>query len=423
MPEITEKEALLLKRVEADFQECVDFTKEFVDIESTRRNEEKAQSFVERTMRGLEMEVDKWIPELAPICVKFPKFIIDRQTFEGSPNVVGVKKGCGGGRSLLLNGHVDVVDPGNANWTTPPFKADIRDGKLYGRGSTDMKGGTAAYIHVLGCLQKLGYRLKGDIILESVVEEETGSLGTLSCGLRGYKADAAIIAEPTDLKVYPASVGVLWLDIEVEGLNAHGGTRHMGVSAIEKSFTVCNVLAELERFLAAEYRHPLYTDAELPYSINVGMINSGIQRTIVPGQATLGVRMPIIPGDSVEETQNRLEKWIGEAASRDPWLCDHVPKITYRNVWSAGNTPVDHPIVQMCVDSYRSVQAAEPVICGALFTTDSGPMWDSSQTPSVIFGPGTGERAHKVDEFIELDKWLEYCKMLALMITRWCGIK
>ena len=156
---------------------------------------------------------------------------------------MGVWKGSGNGRSIILNGHIDVVPEGNLNdWEHDPYSGVVRDGRLYGRGSTDMKGGTVSLLLAMEAIKMSGIKLKGDVIFQSVIEEESGGAGTLAAVLRGYRADGAIIPEPSSMKIFPKQQGSIWYRITVKGKSAHGGTRYEGVSAIEKMNIVINEL-------------------------------------------------------------------------------------------------------------------------------------------------------------------------------------
>lgn len=202
---------------------------------STFGHEFNAQAVVLEKLRQFDMDIDVWEPSVKHL-KEHAYFVSEREDFHESPNITAVKKGAGGGRSLILNGHIDVVPEGNpAAWTYEPFNAVEKDGKVYGRGSTDMKGGNTALLFALEALEACGITLKGDVLFQSVVDEECGGAGTLAAVMRGYKADGALIPEPTNLKLFVKRQGSMWFRITVRGLSAHGGTRYEGVSAIEKA--------------------------------------------------------------------------------------------------------------------------------------------------------------------------------------------
>src|SRR5262245_20412969 len=178
--------------------------------------EADCQDLIETRMQSLGITTDRW------------------DVYPGRPDVVGTLKGTGGegARSLILNGHIDVVPGGDpADWTYPPFAAEIADGKVWGRGAVDMKGGVAAMISAIEAIQRAGIRLKGDVFLESVVDEETGGPGTTQTVEHGYRADAAIVVEPTGLQILPVEGGLEWLRVVVRGRSGHSANRYRTVHA------------------------------------------------------------------------------------------------------------------------------------------------------------------------------------------------
>jgi acetylornithine deacetylase len=176
-------------------------------LPSTQGNEREAQLLVAGKLSEMNLTVEVWEPE-GETLTAHPFFCSTRDRFNGSPNVVGVMQGSGGGRSIILNGHIDVVPAGDpGQWEGDPFSGEMKDGKLYGRGATDMKGGTVSLLLAIQAIRELNIRLKGDVIFQSVVEEESGGAGTLAAILQGYKADAALIPEPTNMRIFPKQQG------------------------------------------------------------------------------------------------------------------------------------------------------------------------------------------------------------------------
>lgn len=240
-------ERVVKEWMRANQQQAIDFLKEIVQEPSVQGKEIGAQKKVANKLNQMGLEVDIWEPGGEEF-IKHPYFCATRTDFAGSPNVVGVWRGTGGGKSLILNGHIDVVPAGDeTQWLHDPFSGKVTDGKMYGRGVTDMKGGNVSLLFAIECLKQLGIKLKGDVIFQSVIEEESGGGGTLSAILRGYRADAAIIPEPTDMKIFPKQQGSMWFKIRVKGRSAHGGTRYEGISAIEKSMIVIEEIQRLEK--------------------------------------------------------------------------------------------------------------------------------------------------------------------------------
>src|SRR5690606_4415899 len=272
-------------------------------------NEKEVQENVAQFLTNLDLDVDVWELDGERL-QKHPYFYSNRVAFENSPNVVGVLKGTGGGKSIILNGHVDVVPEGDHNqWEIGPYSGEIVDGKMYGRGATDMKGGNASLMIALDAIKSLGICLKGDVIFQSVVEEESGGAGTLDAVLKGYKADAAIIPEPTNMKIFPKQQGSKWFRLIVTGMTAHGGTRYHGVCAIEKSLIVYEHLKALEKIRNNRIKDPLYDNIPIPIPINVGTINGGDWPSSVPDNVQLEGRIGIAPGETLEKVQQEMEEW------------------------------------------------------------------------------------------------------------------
>ena len=215
--------------IEANQHIAIELLQSFVQKPSTQGNEAGVQDLVAKKLQSLGMEIDRWDPDTEEL-KKSSFFVPSRPSYSGSPNVVGVLKGTGGGKSIILNGHIDVVPAGDVTqWIDDPFSGLVKDGKIYGRGSTDMKGANVAMMMAVESIVRSGIQLKGDVIFHSVIEEETGGVGTLAALLRGHCADAALVPEPTNMKLFISQQGSMWFRIVVPGLGAHAGTRYEGV--------------------------------------------------------------------------------------------------------------------------------------------------------------------------------------------------
>src|SRR5699024_1575699 len=254
----------------------ISFLQSIVQEPTTTGDEQEAQMLIAERLKKYGLEVDVWEPDYNEL-IKSEFFNPLRDNYEGSPNVVGVLKGKENGRSLILNGHIDVVPSGDkSKWTQDPYSGKVIDGKLYGRGATDMKGGNMSTLIALETIIDLGIELKGDVIYESVIEEETGGAGTLAAIQRGYKADIAIIPEPSEMRIFPKQQGSLWFEITVTGVSAHGGTRYEGVSAIEKGWIVFDEIMKFEEKRNEPLKKdPLYKGNPIPIPINIGQFNGG----------------------------------------------------------------------------------------------------------------------------------------------------
>lgn len=389
---------------------------------SIRGQESSAQAIIIEKCRELGMKMDIWeIGEES--LTNHPAFCSDRTDFKGNPNAVGVLKGTGGGRSLILNGHIDVVPVGDTNsWNQDPFSGHIENGRLYGRGSTDMKGGTISLLLALEAIINSGITLKGDVIFQSVIEEESGGAGTLATVLRGYKADGAIIPEPTNMKFFPKQQGSMWFRVKVKGKQAHGGTRYEGVSAIEKAEMILNEIRELEKNRNNRITDPLFSSIPIPIPINIGKFYSGSWPSSVPDLATIEGRMGVAPDETMEHAKQEMEQALQEISNTDSWLKENPPVVEWFGArWLPGDLEVDHDLVKILSDSFTEVKATRPIIEASPWATDGGILNKVGDVPVVVFGPGVTKMAHDANEYIELKDVFETAEIIAITIMKWCG--
>ncbi|MFZ0473907.1 MAG: peptidase [Halobacillus sp.] len=393
-----------------------------VQADSTQGNEAEAQAVVIETLKELEMTIDRWDPDEEEIR-KHPYFASSRENFRGSPNVVGVQQGTGEGRSIIFNGHIDVVPAGDrTQWEHDPYSGKVIDGRMYGRGVTDMKGGNVSMLLALKVLKNLGIRLKGDVIFQSVIEEESGGTGTLAAVMKGYKAEAALIPEPTNMKIFPKQQGSMWFRIDVKGRSAHGGTRYQGVSAIEKSMMVIDHIRQLEKQRNDQINDPLYQNIPIPIPINVGKIEGGDWPSSVPDLVKIEGRMGISPEETSENAKAEMENWLKQLKDKDPWFEEHPTTLEWFGArWLPGAMDQEHPFMNALVAGYRNVLGADPVIEASPWGTDGGLLTEAGETPSLVFGPGVTEMAHYPNEYIEMDKVFEAAEIMALTLIEWCG--
>ncbi|HEV2108838.1 MAG TPA: M20/M25/M40 family metallo-hydrolase, partial [Thermomicrobiales bacterium] len=262
----------IVAAVEGRRDELIALIQELVRIPSLTGQEGQVQAAVAARMRGLGLETEVWEPD-ADALKPHADHVGVIESFSERPNVVGTWIGSGGGRCLILNAHIDTVEAGDpARWTHPPFDAEVADGKIWGRGSCDMKGGLATHLIALAALREAGYTPRGNVIVQSVVSEEDGGAGAAAAVLRGYPADGAIITEPTRLALIPAQGGSVVFRLHIEGKSAHACVRDEGVSAIEKFDVVHRGLLDYEAKRNAEIDHPLYAPIANKVPINIGTI-------------------------------------------------------------------------------------------------------------------------------------------------------
>ncbi len=387
---------------------------------SVQENEEGVQELVRAHLEKLSLEVDYWIP-CEDEFLNHPYFCATRTDFSKSPNVVGTWKGTGGGKSIILNGHIDVVPAGDLNqWDYDPYSGHIENGKMYGRGVTDMKGGNLSLLLAIQCLKELGVKLKGDVLFHSVIEEESGGAGTLAAVLRGYTADAALVPEPTNMKIFPKQQGSMWFRLRVFGVSAHGGTRYEGVSAIEKAIPVIQTIQKLEKDRNERVDDPLYAKTPIPLPINIGKIQGGNWPSSVPDEILIEGRIGVGPQETLEDVKAEFEEAMRNV--EDVWFEKHPIQVEWFGAqWLPGSIDVEHELMGILQDRYKEVIGAEPEIEASPWGTDGGLLTQVGNTPSIVFGPGVTAYAHYPNEYIELEKVFQAAEIIALVIYDWCG--
>lgn len=413
--------ARVLEIIEGNRDEAAGYLSGLLKHPSVMGSEESAQRYYAELLKLLDMEIDIWEPKSEDMKIN-PDFMPARDDYTGSPDVVGVLRGTGGGRSILLNGHVDVVPAGGNDWTDDPWSGKIEDGKVYGRGANDMKGALIAYLMAMKAIKEAGISLKGDVLIGSVIGEETGGAGTLSLINRGYKADGAIISEPSDLRVCPVSMGVIWFRVRVRGLMAHAATSYLGVNAISKAAMLIQEIDAYEERMIRDKKHPLYSHHPSPFSINIGIIKGGVFPTSVPDEVILEARMSFSPDDDIAMVKKELEETIHKAAMKDEWLKDHLPEVEwYGFCLNSGSVPMDNPLLGAILDNFKLVKEKEAEVIGTPWGTDAGALIRYGNIPTIVFGPGPGGMAHKADEYIDIDMLQDTTKVIAATILDWCG--
>ena len=327
------------------------------------------------------------------------------------------------GRSLILNGHYDVVPEGdNTLWAHPPYSATIENGKLYGRGTADMKGGNAAMLFAVKMIQQAGLTLNGDLTVQIAPDEEATCMGTLACCLRGYTADAAFIPEPTNMGILVAMRGSVYGQITVPGRAGHAEmaqphwTEGGAVNAISKAAKVVQMLDALaEEWRTRSDRQHKYIG---PDFILASGIHGGEWEVTYPEKAEIRFGAMIAPprGNPIEEIRARL----AELAQSDPWMAAHPPTLTHGPWYYGAEVAEDEPIVRAGADALSAL-GIPPKMKGFGSLTDAIHLINLSKIPTISIGPDM-ETIHAVDEFIELSQLVELSKTIALLVMRWCGV-
>lgn len=394
-----------------------------VRIRSFNGRETPAQELVAELMAEGGLTVDVWEIDLAEV-QRHPhaSWELERDYALG---VVGSLEGGGDGPVLLLNGHVDVVPPGDAaRWTDPPFEGAVRDGRIRGRGALDMKGPLMAGLFALRALEAVGAPLAGTVRLQSVVGEEDGGLGTLAAILRGYRGDGAIVMEPTELAVVPVQAGCLNFRVRVPGRAAHGAVRHEGVSAFEKLFSLYDAVRALEtRRNEGASDDPLFARYPVPFPISIGILGGGDWASSVPDHALMEGRYGVRPDEDLDSARAELEGAVAAAAREDDFLRDHPPTVE----WWGGRflpavTEVDHPLVGALAGAHQAITGIAARVEGVPFGADAGLLRQVADTPTVLYGAGDIRLAHRPDEEVAVDALVEMARSLAVGALRFCGV-
>lgn len=419
-----ELEREVLGRVEANREELIGFLRGLVRRRSTLGNEALVQRFVAAELERLGLDVDVWQIDHAGISGHRGYSPVE-WSYEGRPNVAAVwKSESGAGRSLIFNGHVDVVPATpEEHWTYDPWGGEIADGRMYGRGAADMKGGVAAMIYAVRALRESGVRLAGDLTLETVIEEECTGNGALAALTRGYTADAAIIPEPFGDRALEGQVGVMWARVTVRGRGAHAERASRSVNAISKACVVMEAIRDLEREVNAE-EPPVeqFEGIEHPLNYNVGIVNGGDWASSVPEKCALEVRISCYPGEDLREVQDRFESHVLEAVRDDAWLAGNPPEISFYAFRAEGCTVSrNEPIFTPLRERHEAVAGSGLEFFSFTGTTDARFFNLYGGIPATCYGPAGGN-LHAPDEWVDLRSVENVTKVLALTAMDWCGV-
>ena len=412
----------LTSALEASQEDLVNFIRTLVQCPSLANDEGPVQDIIQDKLKSLGLDTEK-------IIVKFdklkdhPAFCDDGFSPDSRVNIVGQWHNDGDGKSLILNGHVDVVPPGPENlWNKSPWSGYIKNGRIYGRGSCDMKAGLSAGIFAVQVLQSIGFKPDGNIIIQSVVGEESGGCGTLTNIIKGYSANAAVLLEPTSLKVCPIQSGALTFRLTVPGRATHAATRWDGVSAIEKFNLIQQSILKFEKERHDSFNAAYYECKDRVAPINIGTIKGGEWHSTVPESVVVEGRFGVFPSETTSNARNAFEDHISKISNKDPWLKENPPVIEwFEGQFESGQTDLDDPIIQTLIDAIVRSTGDAPIIEGVTYGSDLRLFTNHAHIPAVLFGPGDLRLAHAANEYVEIDEVLKTIKIIANMIVDWCG--
>ncbi|MEK4404467.1 acetylornithine deacetylase [Sporosarcina sp. FSL K6-6792] len=361
--------------------------------------------------------------------------------FPGDPNVVGVKKGTDGNlyNSLIINGHIDVAEVGDeTEWTVPVFELTTKDGNAYGRGTSDMKAAVAATLLAVKLLNELGVELKGDLQIQTVIGEEAGEAGTLSCMEKGYTADFALVVDGSDRQIHGQG-GVItgWITIKSKEVfhdamrmsMLHAGGSVNGASAIEKMMKVIAGLQDLERHWAVTKKYPGFVPGTT--TINPAVIEGGRHAAFVADECRLWITVHFYPNETYQSVTKEIEEHLNNVAKADTWLRENPIHFRWGGksmieergeIFPALEMNADHAAVQLLAHCHEQTEKSPAIIGMSRSVTDAG--WlGAAGIPTVIYGPGKLEEAHSVDEKINIEELVVFTKTLMIFINEWCNTK
>ncbi|WZL73238.1 M20 family metallopeptidase [Clostridiaceae bacterium 35-E11] len=332
---------------------------------------------------------------------------------ENRANVVGVLKGNGEKKALLFNGHLDTVPPGDVQWTYGPFSGELVDGKIYGRGSTDMKGGLAAMIIAAKAIKNAGIPLKGDLIIAGTAGEETDSIGAFDFLNKGGLNDvgAIVIGEPSSCGINVAEKGAFWVEITTYGKTAHGAFPGQGINAISDMHLL---LGELLNY---EFKYERSDLLGYP-TMNISTIQGGVKTNVVPDKCTITIDMRTVPSINHEDILKDLQEIIDNLKKQNTSFHATIRVLNNR---PSVETSKDHPFVKMAQDVIREEfnRIEEPK--GVNFYTDAAVFLPAMNLPAIFYGPGDADMAHQPDEHVRVDSLVEAVQFYAAMIERYLG--
>ncbi|MBK6423064.1 MAG: ArgE/DapE family deacylase [Gemmatimonadetes bacterium] len=419
----SQRVASIHQAVEAARDRILALHQSYVRVRSVTGTEGAMGERVATTFRERGLATESWAAT-AEEMLPYLEHVGEQPGYAGRNNVVGRRAGAGGGRSILLNAHIDTVPEGDHSlWTQPPFAAHLVNGRVYGRGSCDMKGGLTTHLAALDALEACGLRLQGDVTIAATVGEEDGGIGALATVLRGYRADAALVTEPTQLALVTACEGSLVFRLTITGRSAHAATRDEGVSALEKFIPIFQDLQRLEQERNLTLRHPLYDVFPNKVPINVGVVRAGNWASTVPEILEAEIRVGFLPGEELEAFKGLVAERIMRVAAMDPWLREHPPVITYfGGQFIAAETPAHAPLAGAIRAAHRAVTGREAPVEAATYGADMRHFVAFGGMPCVMYGAGDIRVAHAPDEYLEFEELITAIKVVAVFLADWCGV-
>jgi acetylornithine deacetylase len=426
----TGAEAAIVAAVRERREALIETTAALVEVDTTNDNGtssdfDRIQRMLAARLRELGASTDLWVPEPIP---PDPRWLPTGLDFEGRPQLAASLPGSGGGHSLLLTGHVDVVPTGRTeDWSSPPLSATLKEGCLHGRGVADMKGGIASILIALETLRALGMKLRGDVVFCSVTDEETTGMGSRAAVLRGVRADAGICPEPTSFAVCPGCRGAVDLTVECTGRSGHAMSRVPwreggGKSAVELTPALIEAVKRLRRSWAERpgQAHPFLGPAQAAAT----MVHGGVSSATCAPTCTITLRLAYLPHQAdwqgmCSTAEHELIEALESATQGDQWLSEHP--LRWQRAYDVPPYEVDpdHPLIAMLLGASACADRGAKVIA-PYFWSDAA-HFSNAGTPTVLYGVDDAGTIHSPRERIVVDELVDHCAALAVAIVRWCG--
>lgn len=424
MPLAQSDREAIASAVDRTFDDQIEATKRFVVVPSTRGAEAPAQDFMSDQLRSRGYVVDDWSISMTDL-KGLPDLGVVTHDLSLGRTVVGTLRPVKEeGRSLILQGHCDVVPAGPVRmWAGPPFRPEIRDGWLHGRGAGDMKSGTIAALYAVDAIRNAGYSLKGRLHFQSVIEEESTGIGALSTLQRGYRADCALLPEPSGQTFSDVCLGVIWFRLRVSGKPTHVASAGEGFNAIKAAAEMIRALERLEReWNSRATDHPIYGAVSHPLNFNPGIIHGGDWASSVPAWCDIDCRIGLLPEWRVEDCQREILDCISEAASGMPFLADNPPEVEWSGYLSHGYVMRDGSDARAIMEEAHEAVTGKPMRRRLATSLNDARFYDRYYNiPAFCYGPAA-ERIHGFDERVNLASVREVTKAIAFFVAQWCGI-
>jgi len=386
-----------------DSTEASNLVQDMVKIQSVNPpgNETAMANYLEKKMKeiGLDVHLDECLP--------------------GRSNVTGRLKGTIGYPTLMLNGHLDVVPPGDKDlWSFDPFGGFEINGRIYGRGSTDMKSGLASMLLAAKALKLSEIQLKGDLILTGVIDEEFMGRGAKELSPKGISADMVIVAEPTELIPIRAHKGLVFFEISTIGKAIHSSkvSSKGNEGEVNAIYQMCKVLTKIQEHLI-NLENKVDTLVGNP-TISVGTITGGSKTNVVPDRCSITVDRRLLPNESVEDAKDEVKKILQQLSKEDPRIKTDLKIITSRR---GAITNPDEPIVRLSKEAAEEILEKDVEVTGSSATSDMEVFVNQDNIPTVLLGPGSLGMAHITDEFVEVNQVVNAAKIFAIVALKALG--